>query len=546
MHPPDLLSMIQALLLAEDLAEAEIVTADSEQPQRLLVPLNLDTETPLLLQLLVTEPVENTHPENNTPSAAILYFFAEIPLTESAAVRAEVPPLLALLNPLLPLGSLEISSRHNLYYRYGLLHEMVWPDPRSAIEIIATLKETLPPLTHYLQQVLQATPPLPSGRLEDLQQEFRQLLSQRTSPWPILPVHPLKPKVSPLLRFSLAYLGMAILALTLGTLATAWSYPLLGLSIGLMLLLPGFATVWFYQQKARQQLQQQKLQQKFKFYLHILETERLRVLSHQNQIERQRDSLDYALMHQRQTLPDTPQQLLRLHQRLKQLISCQEQLMQMLTGLKKRLRDLELSRENLLQEIHNLSQPLSEAFLPKSPELEDTSQPQELISLLLLKLASLLNYLDFESQTWPASAELPTYLQVSMTHSLILISGRTDWKQPQSSTVPQTWMLQFEAPLMLSVPEAQLRPVQELLIHFNRFLPVGSASFDRRRKQVVLRHRFVRLQGDMSNFLVIEILEMLDFFARKLKDKLQYFLEKSPPLEDILQQLESEFITLLH
>lgn len=538
----ELLSLIQGLLLAENLIEARIVSTESEQPYRLLVPLN-DPESPILLQLLVTDVPEVEQPENTSPSARILYFFAEIPLVESAIGCEQIPFLLALLNPLLPLGSLEISHRSLLYFRYGFLYEENWPDPRSMLEIIMILKEILPRVAHYLQQVFRSPLPISDSHLEHLKQVFRELLSHRAAAGPALPLHPIKTHYSLLLRFSLAYLGMAILALGLGTLATAWRTPVFGLCIGLMLLLPGFATVWFYQQRARHQRYLQKQQQKFRFFLHILETERLRMQSHQEQVEQQRDLLDYALLQLRQIQPETPQQLVRLHQHLKLFLSNQEYLMHQLTDLKKRLQDVALSQDNLLQEINNLPQSQSQPLLTESQEADSSSDP---IEALLLKLASLLNYLDFETQVWRATTALPAHLQVCMPHAQILISGYMDWSRTWLDTPAQTWLILFEAPLLVSVPDARLRAVQELLIHFNRYLPVGAAYVDRRRGQVVLRYCFIRLQYDISNFLVIEILEMLDFFAQKLTEKLTYFLEHSPPLEEMLKQLEAEFIALLH
>ncbi|PIQ24125.1 hypothetical protein COW36_10865 [bacterium (Candidatus Blackallbacteria) CG17_big_fil_post_rev_8_21_14_2_50_48_46] len=543
-----LLQDLLALLLAEQQLEAQISNLENHQ-ESLVLRLDPDSHEPLELQIFSTHPPVGVLQDSSPPSAGILYFFCEFPHHFEAEQASESTRLISYLNELLPLGSLEITAEGKLYYRYGLLTEVSWPDIRSALEISVCLAQILPEIRAYLSKILSAEPPVKPEFYQELRKQFRMLLNQkatrRTLPEMVVPPH----EWSSNSRYGLAYFLIGFLSVVCSTLATPWVGSNTGLYLGLLILTPGFFAVYHQHQKQRKNERLLKRRAKFNFYFQMLESEHLRAQSHAQELNQQRDSVDYSSMNMRQTSPDTPNQLLRLHQGLNHLVQFQERLIQYQTEVKKRLEELELSQEHLKLEYQLFlsEQANAQAELPPDlPELKPELQ-QDLIWPQLKKLTTILNFLEFQSLAQEPLATEPGFLQVQLPHNKtrLLIQAHKDWQTPTPEPL-HTWMLTFSAPLELKIPLEEMQRVRELLVHFNRFMPIGSVRLDSENQKVILCHHFIRLQGDISNFLLIEILEILNFFSLKLEEKLKHFLNSQKSLPEMLQELETEFISLIH
>ncbi len=559
--PSEILKDIYSVLLTRYQREAQWFEAGPEQTA-LLLPLGAESE-PVQLQLFSADAPVRLPQEDHAPSTGILYFFSEFALPGENFSSADLAKLLSYLNYILPLGSLELSPARSIYYRYGLLTEAPWVESRSATDIVLLLDQLLPRFKAWLEKVLTGQPPISADLYQELRHEFQDLLNHRVrSRVAHPPARSLPRERLSEIRHGLGYFGVGFTAVVASTLLTPWMGSSLGLGLGLLTLIPGFGLVYRSQMNHRKLHRIQKKQAKFDFYFQILESEQTRVSSHIQQIQSYRDQNDYSLMHMRQSAPESPNQLLRLHTQSKQIVAFQERLLQRSTDLKKRKADLELSTEHLKLEhqlfVSGLEQKTNASVLAGSSEIQTLGE--EPLWPLLLRLASMLNYLDFQTTPCPHPEDpAKGVLLVDLPNrpQALQISALADWL-PSEEFVPQasetelqpesqqSMMLCFQVGLDLALPPDKLNETAELLVHFNRFLPIGAIQLQPQTREIVFRHHFVRLQGDISNFLIIEILEILSFFSQKIGEKLNDFFHSDKTMNEILSDTETEFLSLMN
>lgn len=537
--PSEILKDIYSVLLTRYQREAQWFEVGPEQTA-LLLSLGREAE-PVQLQIFSAEAPLRLPPEDQTPQTGILYFFCEFALAGENASTAELAKLLSYLNYVLPLGSLELSPNRSIYYRYGLLTEVPWIESRSATDIVLLLEELLPRLKAWLDKVLNPVPPVSADLFQELRSDFQDLLQLRLrtgNPHPVS--RPVSRERLSELRHGLGYFGVGFTAVVASTLLTPLIGSSWGLGLGLLTLLPGFGLIYRSQMKSRQIQRVQKKQAKFDFYFQILASEQARVNTHLAQIQSYRDHNDYALMHLRQSAPESPGQLLRLHTQSKQIVEFQERLLERSTDLKKRKADLELSTEHLELEQQLF---LSELETPLPSKVPEHPAP---LWQLLLRLSTMLDYLDFQTTPSPHPEDPDKgvlLVDLPQRPQALQISAHTDWITGEPT---QSMMLCFQVALNLTMPPHKRNETAELLVHFNRFLPIGAIQLHPHTHEIVFRHHFVRLQGDISNFLIIEILEIISFFSQKLSEKLNVFFHSDKSMSEILSDTETEFLSLMN
>jgi hypothetical protein len=559
--PSEILKDIYSVLLTRYQREAQWFEAGPEQTA-LLLPLGVESD-PVQLQLFSADAPVRLPQEDHAPSTGILYFFSEFALPGENFSSAELAKLLSYLNYILPLGSLELSPARSIYYRYGLLTEAPWVESRSATDIVLLLDQLLPRFKAWLEKILTGQPPISADLYQELRHDFQDLLNHRVrSRVAYPPARSLPRERLSEIRHGLGYFGVGFTAVVASTLLTPWMGSSLGLGLGLLTLIPGFGLVYRSQMNHRKLHRIQKKQAKFEFYFQILESEQTRVSSHIQQIQSYRDQNDFSLMHMRQSAPESPSQLLRLHTQSKQIVAFQERLLERSTDLKKRKADLELSTEHLKLEhqlfVSGLEQKTNASVVVRSPEIQPFVE--EPLWPLLLRLASMLNYLDFQTTPCPHpedSAKGVLLVDLPQRPQALQISALADWLpteefgsqvlEKETQQAPQqSMMLCFQVGLDLALPPDKLNETAELLVHFNRFLPIGAIQLQPQTREIVFRHHFVRLQGDISNFLIIEILEILSFFSQKIGEKLNDFFHSDKTMSEILSDTETEFLSLMN
>ncbi len=567
--PSEILKDIYSVLLTRYHREAQWFEAGPEQTA-LLLPLGADPD-PVQLQLFSADAPVRLPQEDHAPSTGILYFFSEFALPGENFNSADLAKLLSYLNYILPLGSLELSPARSIYYRYGLLTEAPWVESRSATDIVLLLDQLLPRFKAWLEKILTGHPPISADLYQELRHDFQDLLNHRVrSRLAHPPARSLPRERLSEIRHGLGYFGVGFTAVVGSTLLTPWIGSSWGLGLGLLTLIPGFGLVYRSQMNHRKLHRIQKKQAKFNFYFQILESEQTRVSSHIQQIQSYRDQNDYSLMHMRQSAPESPSQLLRLHTQSKQIVAFQERLLQRSTDLKKRKADLELSTEHLKLEhqlfVSGLEPKTNASIIAASPEIQPFGE--EPLWPLLLRLASMLNYLDFQTTPCPHPedpAKGVLLVDLPQRPQALQISALADWlpteeirtqvpqlesqlepQQASQQRSQQSMMLCFQVGLDLTLPPEKLNETAELLVHFNRFLPIGAIQLQPQTREIVFRHHFVRLQGDISNFLIIEILEILSFFSQKIGEKLNDFFHSDKTMSEILSDTETEFLSLMN
>jgi hypothetical protein len=547
--PSEILKDIYSILLTRYQIEAQWFEVGPEQVA-LLLPLEQDTD-PLQLQLFSADAPLRLPQDENTPSTGILYFFCEFSQQLDHLNTSEIARLLSYLNYILPLGSLEISPARSIYFRHGLLTETPWIESRSATDIVLLLHQILPRFKAWITKIFAGSPPVSPELYEELRKDFQDLLVHR--------IRPLSQRISSApstrerlyeSRFGMAYFLVGFTAVVGSTLFTPWLGSPIGLSLGLATLIPGFAWVYRNQILARKRANTHKKQAKFDFYFKILDSEQARINSHIQQLENYRDQNDYSLLHMNQTSPESPSQLVRFHQRSKQIVEFQERLLLRSTDLKKRHTDLELSTEHLKLE-HQLFLSTVEESQKNDFERNGNSLSPQADTLWpqLLHLASMLNYLEFNTQVIEPNGAQRGALLVDLPWrpQALQITGLNDWIPAlPGSEAPHSWMLCFQVSLDLVVPEDKLNQTAELLVHFNRFLPIGTIQLQPQNNEILFKHHFIRLKGDISNFLIIEILEILSFFSQKVSEKLNEFFQGERSLKEVLSDTEAEFISLMN
>ena len=165
--------------------------------------------------------------------------------------------------------------------------------------------------------------------------------------------------------------------------------------------------------------------------------------------------------------------------------------------------------------------------------------------MLLQNLMVTLDYLDFKARFISENEDVSPTLLVKMRPLLQPLTLR--WIRPWHEQTPApeyTWMLCLDQQIPIYIPDEAWPRVKEVTRLFNRFLPLGSLTVDYQRHQVALRYRFVRLRGDLSPLLVMEVMEVMATFAERLQHCVQSCLDGRAHIENIIYEAEQEFLSL--
>ena len=173
---------------------------------------------------------------------------------------------------------------------------------------------------------------------------------------------------------------------------------------------------------------------------------------------------------------------------------------------------------------------LSEYKIPSNPE-----------QFLFSNLKQTLTFLDFKLQNEHEKSEFS--VSTPSQPDPVYVGYRTHWNE-SCSQGGHSWMIVFYYPFPLKIPHEKLAEVSTLITMSNRFLPLGTLVLDAQNMAVGMKYHFIRGQGDISSFLVIEIIELLVFFGGKIAVKLEEFLLSDKTMSEILKATESEFHSL--
>lgn len=483
-------------------------------------------------------------------SSIILFFFAMLPIALEPTRIPYAARLLALINQLLPVGAFELNEAEGIYFRYGLMLDESWSDGMVTLDVTQALSYTLPRLSQWISDVLS------EGRevwhdLDALKEEFRELLhlsppvrqalprSLRGADAPRLP-HP----------WNLSYFLIAMLSSIAGPLTMALSHWLAGALVSLLILVPGFWVTYHYQRR-RERLQRMAHQRnQLLFYTRLLHIENIKLAhqrtamhTHRSQLE---DKLD-VLAHREIA---TPGDLVRRHHLLKILKQHEEHLDQRSHQLKQRQHELDRSNDQLtrernsfLEEAHRI-----EPSLASAQTFEMAAQPLNTETELFNHLRQALDFLDFRTQRLPANEHEPLQqLIISPTENnsqfYIQLSYASQWFECEDPAFQpkHTWMLYFQSPLVSEIPPERLPDVAHFLVMCNRLMPIGQLALNIPERSVVLKYAFARLQGDLGSFLMIEILEVLAYFALQLRPRLEEFLAGDVTVSEVMDSMQREF-----
>lgn len=546
------LDEIQAALIGYTSLQSEQLEPDEQHPVRQLLIRLGDAGSDCVLRLFCANnpgtgaagplsangPAEVLQAGNEVSS--VFYFVVRYPDELVPALAQELQRLLGVINQLLPLGTLELHSEEGLFFRHMLLNEEPLIDSLLALDIVLSIDALLPPIFDWIREILaHATP----GELqEQMRGRFRQLLQQT----PMLETLELPPPASPPARrgpiasktLYAAGLGLSLLS----TLATALlAGPLWGIAIGLCVLAAASAGCLLYQQRQSRWLEKREQLRQLRFYWQLLEVEAIK-LSHQDQaLDQQQSQIELRLSELAAKPADYPSDILRLRQQMLSLRQLQSGLEQRDQQLKSRRRELEQSRYQLLRDRLSL--------MPEADSLDAGPEPSKLTpdfsaeDMLMQNLVVTLEYLDFQARTFSRGGT--PILEVIPRSGAPAISIRWLQRWHLAPRAPEhTWMLCFDLTLPVTIPTEAWPRVQELLQVFHRFLPLGTLICDYTRNHLTLRYRFVRLRGDLSTLLVMEILEVMGCFGEKLHQRLLECLDSQKQLATILSETESDFQAL--
>lgn len=529
------LGEIQGALLSYTSLESEQLAADDGNPvTQLLVRLQGDT----VLRIFCANDVLEAGAEE---TSSVFYFVARYTGDVPPRMRAELLRLLGVLNQLLPLGTLELHPEEGVFFRHMLLAEDAVLDGLLALDVIRCLDVLLQHVFAWLTQVLTPEAPSSPELQQQIRRQFRQLLQQLplNAPPRVLPPPPKLPVAGA--SFWLSYgllLGLAlVLAGMTGFLVNwVWASVLAGLS----LMGGGIALLWRSQQHRFLKPSHHEQRRQLRFYWQLLEVESIKLDYQNHSLEQHRQQVHQKLLELAERPVEYPADVLRLRTQMRFLRQFQMHLLQRTQQVRHQREELEHSRSKLIQERAELltSGPPPD-LLPLKRELgaED---------VLMQNLVVTLEYLDFAVQlVAPTSGGSPALL-VHLRPDLppVVISWLRAWS-PENAPMPEhSWMICFDLVLPQQIPDAIWPRIYELLRLFNRFLPLGTLLCDYVNRQISLRYRFVRLRGDLSTLLVMEVLEVLATFGERLQQRLLECLAEDKHLETILYEAEQEFLAL--
>jgi len=531
----DSLTEVQGALLTYTELHCEAVPADLHNPVAQLW-VHLDAE--YILRIFCANDALSEAPAD---ASSVYYFVSRFSCHLPPELHAELQRLLGVFNYLLPMGMLELHPEEGIFFRHMLLTEEPVLDGLLGLDIVLALKSLLPMVFGWLQQVIEQAP-LNQSIQPQIRQSFRDLLQYLPAQEPFNPHLQTPP---PARQTSLnGFQNSSVLALSGSLLSTglvAWATTnlSLGLLAGSLTILGGVGLGRYLNQNRQHKQAEQKKQKELQFFWQLLEVETIKLAYQDHALEQHRQHVIQKLAALATHPIVYPADVVRLRAQMRFLRELQSHLVERVHQLKLKRQELEDNRFQLVKE--RLS-------LQRLPELDSLALMQTGFAsedMLMQNLVVTLDYLEFPVQVLsPLSSKSPLILVYMRSHLPPLVMGWTrHWHQAPDS--PQhSWMLSFELTLPGPVPLELWPQVQEILQVFNRFLPLGSLMSDRERQQISLRYRFVRLRGDLSAMLVLEILEVLASFGERLQQRLDECLQTRKDLAHILQETEAEFQAL--
>lgn len=520
------LGEIQGALLTYTDLEAEQLPPSPENPvEQLLVHVTSDYS----LRIFCANDILNAPPDPGNVSS-VFYFISRFPLRIEAPFSNEVQRILGLLNPLLPLGTLELHSEDGLFFRYMLLTEEAVLDGLLALDIILALKQLLPFVFDWLIDVLSQNLPISNEAQQKMRQRFRELVNQV----PLLESPTALAAQWPRTQANIHWKS-ALLALSLAVISMISAYafgPLNGLLIGLSLILTHGSVFYAWHRYRNHQARLREGKRFDRFSWQLLEIEAIKLAYQDESLTRHRQEVVNKLNQLAKEGVTFPADIVRLRFRIRFLKGLQEHLFDRSHLLKQQRQELEDNRILIAkkpQQVNSLKQQLIASELPS----ED---------LLMQNLRVTLDYLEFPVRQVLSPQGVSPILLVQLREHLPPLSLR--WMQQWHFGAEQplyTWMLCADQSLPLTIPAAAWPRVQEVLRLFNRFLPLGTLICDYQRSRIYLRYRFVRLRGDLSTMLVMEIMEVMATFGERLHQRVGECLRQEKRLENILHEAELDF-----
>ncbi len=523
------LGEIQGALLTYTELETEQLPPNPENPvEQLVVHLNSEYS----LRIFCANDILNNTAEPGSVSS-VFYFISRFPLRIEAPFVKEVQRILGLLNPLLPLGTLELHSEDGIFFRYMLLTEEAILDGLLALDIIQALKQLLPLIFDWLIDVLSQNLPISSESQQKMRKHFRELIKNLPVLEPPAAVAAQWPRSSPDIHWRSVMLGTSISVVTM---ASAYALGALnGLLIGLTLLLTHGTVFYAWHRYQSNQTKQQERKRFDRFSWQLLEVEAIKLAYQEQALEIHRQEVLNKLNHLAKENVNFPSDIVRLRFRIRFLKVLQEHLFDRSHLLGQKRQELEDNR-SLLAKKPPLASSAHQKWVSSGLQYED---------LLMQNLRVTLDYLEFPVRQVISTQGISPVVLVQLRPHLPPLSLRWMQQWHLGSESPRyTWMLCADQSLSLTIPEEAWPRVQEVLRLFNRFLPLGTLICDYQRNRIYLRYRFVRLRGDLSTMLVMEIMEVMATFGERLHQRVGECLKQEKHLENILHEAELDFQSL--
>lgn len=534
------LAEVKGALLTYTHLNVEQLEDDQQEIEQLFVALSASCTLRIFCAnaLLAAEAQEPPASKEEKVSS-VFYFVSRYPTAVPARFNSELRRLLSVMNQLLPIGGLEIHDE-GVVFRYMLLSEDRILDGLLSLDIIQGLEKILPAVFEWLDALLQEENPSENQKSQ-VKQHFQHLLSQMPilNPVPLTQVTP-SPGHS---RWGIAQLQLWFAVSSCLLMATLFMnfdfltafFGALGISLAYTFIM----RLW-QQQHQHQQVQENRRRQ-LQFSWQLLESEGIKFAYQEHVLEQHRHEMIQKLAHLASEPIQFPSDIVRLREQMLFLRHLQSHLIQRAHQVKMKRQELQQNRTLLLQERKVL------ALKSADPQLKTDSALAGLSSedMLLQNLLVTLDYLDFKARFITTPEDLSPVLLVKMRPLLQPLTLR--WVRPWHSLTPTpeyTWMLCLDQQIPIHIPESAWPRVKEVTRLFNRFLPLGSLIMDHQRSQVSLRYRFVRLRGDLSPLLVMEVMEVMATFGERLQHCVQACLDGRRHIENIVYEAEQEFLTL--
>lgn len=466
----------------------------------------------------------------------VYYFIVRYPEPVSADTAQYLQPVLDIFNTLLPVGMLETQAHNGLFFRHILLTEEPVLDGLLALDIIQVLRHLLPHIFSWIKRVVVQAELMSTELQTDIKQEFRTLLQLMPAAEPVLKRLP-----PPSIR-NKHYVQQNVIPAFLagsGALLILVSILMPALSALAILGLLGTVMAYWWRQRYLQFQGGQKEQKELRFFWQLLEVDAVKLAYQGHSLELFQQSVRQKLRDLSTQSVDYPSDILRLRNHILNLKQVQVHLMQRAIRLKNQRQELDFNRANLqVQKNTLMAERSATVSQPLALELENTGFASE--DMLMQNLIVTLDYLDFNVRI-VSENDVP-FILVYVRPGLppLTIRWMRQWYQAAEQAT-HSWMLCFDLTLNLSASESVWPRVQELLRMFNRFIPLGALICDHKHDVIVLRYRFVRLRGDLSTMLVMEILEVMASFAERLQQRLIQCRDEKTHLASILSETEQDF-----